>query len=65
MDKKYSDYTIYELLLAYETITRGMHDYELEGLTYKKGYKYLCEKEKEILAEAERRDDKPEGLDEG
>jgi hypothetical protein len=65
MDKKYSDYTIRELLFAYANTTLGMHDYELEGLTFKKHYKNLCEKEKEILAEAERRDDKPEGLDEG
>lgn len=65
MDKKYSDYTIYELLLAYANIIYGMHDYELEGLTYKKHYKNLCEKEKEILDEAIYRDNKPEELDEG
>jgi hypothetical protein len=65
MDKKYFDYTIYELLLAYENVVRAMSDYEREDLTHKQRYIDLCEKEKEILAEAVDRDNKLKGLDEG
>lgn len=65
MNKTYSDYTIYELLLAYGNIASSMRDYELENLTYKMHYERLCEKEKEILDEAIYRDNKPEELDEG
>ena len=59
----YSKYTIRELLIAYGSVVSGMRDYERDDLTYKMHYKHLSEKEEEILAEAERRDDKPEGLE--
>jgi hypothetical protein len=60
----YSRYSIRELVIAYGSVVSGMRDYERDGLEYKQHYKDLCEREQEIMAEAERRDDRPEGLDE-
>jgi hypothetical protein len=60
----YSKYTIRELLIAYGSIVSAERDYEREDKTFTVHYERLREKEDELLAEAERRDDKPEGLDE-